>query len=334
MVETLAEPGQVVAAGQTVVKLAHAGPREAAVNLPETVRPASDRRRGPRCMVGGSAPSPAQLRQLSDAADPASRTYEARYVLDGEASLAPLGRDRHRLDRATRRNDRSGGSAAWARSTTTASPAASGSSIPHSSSVSLRAVQIRRLAEETAIVSGVAVRRARRGARRPSSPRRASVSASPMTGEPPNEPLQPLRAGGARAQPSRCSSSSRSPLPAPIAFLKLGRAEDPLLHHQGADRHRGVAGRHRAGDAGSRRRAAGETDAGAALVRPRRDDDAAGPRLHDADPQGQHAAGRRPRGVLPGAQETGRSRPATCRRACLAPSSTTSIPTSPSRSMP
>ncbi len=39
VVETLAEPGQVVAAGQTGVKLAHAGPREAAVYLPETVRP-------------------------------------------------------------------------------------------------------------------------------------------------------------------------------------------------------------------------------------------------------------------------------------------------------
>src|SRR5260370_35809279 len=40
VVQTLAEPGQVVAAGQTVVKLAHAGPREAAVYLPETIRPA------------------------------------------------------------------------------------------------------------------------------------------------------------------------------------------------------------------------------------------------------------------------------------------------------
>ena len=40
VVETLAEPGQVVAAGQTVVRLAHAGPREAVVDLPETMRPA------------------------------------------------------------------------------------------------------------------------------------------------------------------------------------------------------------------------------------------------------------------------------------------------------
>ena len=48
-------------------------------------------------MAAHPAPSPARLRQLSDAADPATRTYEARYVLDGEASRAPLGRHRHRL---------------------------------------------------------------------------------------------------------------------------------------------------------------------------------------------------------------------------------------------
>src|SRR5689334_24728433 len=38
--ETLAEPGQVVSAGQIVVPLAHAGPREAVIQLPETLRPA------------------------------------------------------------------------------------------------------------------------------------------------------------------------------------------------------------------------------------------------------------------------------------------------------
>src|SRR5690349_24181205 len=40
VVETLGEPGQVVAAGQTVVRLAQSGPREAVVSLPENVRPA------------------------------------------------------------------------------------------------------------------------------------------------------------------------------------------------------------------------------------------------------------------------------------------------------
>jgi multidrug efflux pump subunit AcrA (membrane-fusion protein) len=34
---------------------------------------------------------PAHLRQLSDSADAQTRTYEARYVLDGAAAAAPLG---------------------------------------------------------------------------------------------------------------------------------------------------------------------------------------------------------------------------------------------------
>jgi len=38
VVDTQAEPGQVVSAGQVVVRLAHAGPREAIVDLPETLR--------------------------------------------------------------------------------------------------------------------------------------------------------------------------------------------------------------------------------------------------------------------------------------------------------
>jgi RND family efflux transporter MFP subunit len=89
--ETLAEPGQVVAAGQTVVRLAHAGPREAAVNLPETVRPALGSAASAG-VYGAAGPAvPARLRQLSQSADPATRTYEARYVLEGTGSSAPLG---------------------------------------------------------------------------------------------------------------------------------------------------------------------------------------------------------------------------------------------------
>jgi RND family efflux transporter MFP subunit len=90
VVETLAEPGQVVTAGQTVIKLAHAGPREAAVNLPETTRPALGST--VRATVYGSTDRvEAHLRQLSDAADPATRTFEARYVLGGAQAKAPLG---------------------------------------------------------------------------------------------------------------------------------------------------------------------------------------------------------------------------------------------------
>jgi hypothetical protein len=90
VVDTLAEPGQVVTAGQTVVQLAHAGPREASVDLPETERPALGSAAEAR-LYGGTVTVAAHLRQLSDAADPRTRTYEARYVLDGTGARAPLG---------------------------------------------------------------------------------------------------------------------------------------------------------------------------------------------------------------------------------------------------
>lgn len=90
VMETLAEPGQVVAAGQTVVKLAHAGPREAAIYLPETLRPAL-KSGGKATLYGEKENVPAWLRQLSGAADPQTRTYEARYVLKGAGARAPLG---------------------------------------------------------------------------------------------------------------------------------------------------------------------------------------------------------------------------------------------------
>src|SRR5205809_1850505 len=90
IVRTLSEPGQVVAAGQTVVQLAHDGPREALINLPEGVRPDLGAIASAR-LYGQDQMYQARLRQLSDAAEPASRTFEARYVLEGEAASAPLG---------------------------------------------------------------------------------------------------------------------------------------------------------------------------------------------------------------------------------------------------
>ena len=92
VVETLGEPGQVVSAGQTVVRIAKAGPREAVVALPETIRPAIGS--VAEASIYGAADGrryTAHLRQLSDSADAQTRTYEARYVLDGEAAAAPLG---------------------------------------------------------------------------------------------------------------------------------------------------------------------------------------------------------------------------------------------------
>lgn len=90
IVRTLSEPGQVVAAGQTVIQLAHDGPREALINLPEGVRPDLGTTASAR-LYGRDQLYPARLRELSDAADPASRTFAARYVLEGEAASAPLG---------------------------------------------------------------------------------------------------------------------------------------------------------------------------------------------------------------------------------------------------
>jgi len=91
VVTTLAEPGQVVAAGQTVLRLAHQGPREATVNLSESVRPEIGSLAQAILYDSAADASPAHLRQLSDAADPQTRTYEARYVLEGDAARAPLG---------------------------------------------------------------------------------------------------------------------------------------------------------------------------------------------------------------------------------------------------
>src|SRR3954469_12118163 len=91
VVETVAEPGQVVSAGQTVVRIAKAGPREAVVALPETIRPAIGSVAEASVYGADGRRYTAHLRQLSDSADVETRTYEARYVLDGEAAAAPLG---------------------------------------------------------------------------------------------------------------------------------------------------------------------------------------------------------------------------------------------------
>lgn len=80
---TLAEPGQVVAAGQTVVKLAQAGEREVSIFLPEDavagLKPGADA----EVILWTSADKPlkGRLRELSPAADPATRLYAARVSL-------------------------------------------------------------------------------------------------------------------------------------------------------------------------------------------------------------------------------------------------------------
>ncbi|CAA2107872.1 Multidrug resistance protein MdtE [Methylobacterium bullatum] len=91
VMEVPSEPGQVVAAGQTVVKLARDGAREAEVFLPEGTRRAAQGEASATLYAEGEATYPARLRELSATADPATRTYRARYILSGGGEAAPLG---------------------------------------------------------------------------------------------------------------------------------------------------------------------------------------------------------------------------------------------------
>jgi RND family efflux transporter MFP subunit len=89
--EVVAEPGQVVAIGQTVIKIARKGPREAVVSLPETLRPGLGSIAEAKVYDKTIPKCSARLRQLSESADALTRTFEARYVLQGKAADAPLG---------------------------------------------------------------------------------------------------------------------------------------------------------------------------------------------------------------------------------------------------
>ncbi|TXN22423.1 efflux RND transporter periplasmic adaptor subunit [Methylobacterium sp. WL9] len=91
VMEVPSEPGQVVAAGQTVVKLARDGSREAEVFLPEASRRLAKGAASATLYAEGEATYPARLRELSATADPATRTYRARYILSGGGEDAPLG---------------------------------------------------------------------------------------------------------------------------------------------------------------------------------------------------------------------------------------------------
>ncbi len=149
VVSTLAEPGQVVQPGQVVVKLAAAGPREAVINLPETLHPAIGTKAQAILYANQAKVFPARLRQLSDSADPITRTFEARYVMQGEAAHAPLGgtvtiqlSDDEHLDSIPigALCDRGNGNGVWVLN-------------QNDSTVSFQKVQVARLGEESAFLS-------------------------------------------------------------------------------------------------------------------------------------------------------------------------------------
>ncbi|NWE50621.1 efflux RND transporter periplasmic adaptor subunit [Pseudomonas gingeri] len=89
--EVRVDRGQVVAEGQVVARLAQDGAREAVINLPENQRPLAG---NPAQAFPFGAPDQAvgaRLRELSAAADPSTRTFRARYVLDGQAERFAIG---------------------------------------------------------------------------------------------------------------------------------------------------------------------------------------------------------------------------------------------------
>lgn len=87
---TLGEPGQVVSIGQPVARLAHRGEKEAVVALPETwLGEARQAKATVRLWSGGDRSFAATLRELSPQADPATRTYAARFtIVDADDTVA------------------------------------------------------------------------------------------------------------------------------------------------------------------------------------------------------------------------------------------------------
>ncbi len=89
---TLAEAGQVVALGQAVARLAHRGEMEAAVALPETrLNEAREAKASVRLWSGPDRRFAAHLRELSPQADPATRTYAARFTIENPDDTVALG---------------------------------------------------------------------------------------------------------------------------------------------------------------------------------------------------------------------------------------------------
>lgn len=86
----LAEPGQVVSAGQAVLRIARDGEREVAIALPEgAVLGLKPGMAAEVSLWSGGRTYQGRLREISPAADPATRTYAARIsILDADAGLA------------------------------------------------------------------------------------------------------------------------------------------------------------------------------------------------------------------------------------------------------
>jgi RND family efflux transporter MFP subunit len=89
---TLIEPGQVVAAGQTAIRVARFAEKEAVVAIPETL--VGRAKEGVASVTLWSEPDKkyaAKLREIAPSADPATRTYLAKFSLPGAGDTVSLG---------------------------------------------------------------------------------------------------------------------------------------------------------------------------------------------------------------------------------------------------
>jgi RND family efflux transporter MFP subunit len=154
IMEVPADAGQVVAAGQVVVRLAHDGTREAVVNLPENALSKAKSATEAYLYTQPDHKFPVTLRELSAMADPLSRTFQARYTLEGDGKHAPLGATVTVVYKANSDNDQESyevplgalydtgsGTKVWVINDT-------------DSTVSLRPVTVIHLGQETASVTG------------------------------------------------------------------------------------------------------------------------------------------------------------------------------------
>jgi len=89
--EVRVDRGQVVAEGQSVVRLAHDGAREAVIDIPETQLARAGSRARASAFGNSEHVVDASLRELSATADPVTRTFRARYVLADDGASFPLG---------------------------------------------------------------------------------------------------------------------------------------------------------------------------------------------------------------------------------------------------
>ena len=89
---TLIEPGQVVASGQTAIRVARFGEKEAVVAIPETlVERAKTGTASVTLWSETNKTYAAKLREISPSADPATRTYLAKFSLPDAGDNVGLG---------------------------------------------------------------------------------------------------------------------------------------------------------------------------------------------------------------------------------------------------